>query len=142
MATYNFDGFVWASKIWILKSYPNSMLWWTKQPDIIHRGLACAINDHDPAAAAESNKLLEDVDSLFKEVIDGRPDLVGRVDELKTKLVRTLTYNVSPQETEVDNVEIKDTMDVDNEDGKYCLDDMSIGFEEDTSNGEIKEEET
>ncbi|GJY04511.1 hypothetical protein Tco_0370451, partial [Tanacetum coccineum] len=114
------------------------------------------------------------------EVIDGTPDLVGGVDELKTKLVQTLTYNVSPQETEVgntsrltpfddsmklndfkaatrcillqrdnvdephfdatvkDNSEMKETMDVDNEDGKYCLDDMSIGFEEDTSNGEIK----
>ncbi|GJU71443.1 hypothetical protein Tco_1262848 [Tanacetum coccineum] len=164
-----------------------------------------AIDDHDPTAATESNKLLEDVNSLFKEVIDGIPDLVGGVDELKTKLVQTLTYNVSPQETEVgntsrptpfddsmklnyfkgdqnncyyqesqqgllqtlnvfepelppdvscfnaimwiephcdanskDNAEMKETMDVDIEDGKYCLDDMSIGFEEDTSNGEIK----
>ncbi|GJQ98797.1 hypothetical protein Tco_0521782 [Tanacetum coccineum] len=99
-----------------------------------------AIDDHDLAAATESNKLLEDVDSLFKEVIDGIPDLVGGVDELKTKLVQTLTYNVSPQEIEVgnDNAEMKETMDVDIEDGKYCLDDMSIGFEEDTSNGEIK----
>ncbi|GJT55038.1 hypothetical protein Tco_0990092 [Tanacetum coccineum] len=98
------------------------------------------VDDHDPTAATESNKLLEDVNSLFKEVIDGIPDLVGGVDELKTKLVQTLTYNVSPQETEVgnDNAEMKETMDVDIEDGKYCLDDMSIGFEEDTSNGEIK----
>nr|GEW37819.1 UBN2 domain-containing protein [Tanacetum cinerariifolium] len=38
----------------------------------------------------------------------------------------------------LDNVEMEHTMDVDNEDVKYCLDDMSIGFEEDTSNGEIK----
>nr|GEW61939.1 hypothetical protein [Tanacetum cinerariifolium] len=38
----------------------------------------------------------------------------------------------------VDNAEMEHTMDVDNEDVKYCLDDMSIGFEEDTSNGEIK----
>nr|GFC43301.1 hypothetical protein [Tanacetum cinerariifolium] len=33
-----------------------------------------------------------------------------------------------------DNAETEDNMEVDNEDGKYCLDDMSIGFEEDTSN--------
>nr|GFA44355.1 hypothetical protein [Tanacetum cinerariifolium] len=37
-----------------------------------------------------------------------------------------------------DNAEMEDNMDVDNEDGKYCLDDMSIGFEKDTSNREIK----
>ncbi|GJT51343.1 hypothetical protein Tco_0977500, partial [Tanacetum coccineum] len=37
-----------------------------------------------------------------------------------------------------DNDEMEHAMDVDNEDGKYCLDDMSIGFEEDKSNGEIK----
>ncbi|GKC16564.1 hypothetical protein Tco_1013346, partial [Tanacetum coccineum] len=155
------------------------------------------IDVHDPVAATESNKLLEDVDSLFKEVIDVRPDLVGRVDELRTKLVQTLTSNVIPKETEVgntsrpppfddsrkpndskgdenncyyqesqqgslqhllnalepelphdvsclqpdnvdephfdtivkDNTEMEDNMDVDNEDGKYYLDDMSIGFE-------------
>ncbi|GJU16054.1 hypothetical protein Tco_1144020 [Tanacetum coccineum] len=77
------------------------------------------------------------------EVIDGTPDLVGGVDELKTKLVQTLTYNVSPQETEVGNTSrltpFDDSMKLnDFKDGKYCLDDMSIGFEEDTSNGEIK----
>ncbi|GKB73199.1 hypothetical protein Tco_0934611 [Tanacetum coccineum] len=37
-----------------------------------------------------------------------------------------------------DNAEMEDNMDVDKEDRKYCLGDMSIGFEEDTSNGEIK----
>nr|GEY57265.1 hypothetical protein [Tanacetum cinerariifolium] len=49
------------------------------------------IVDHDPAAATQSNKLLEDVDSLFKEMIDVRQDLVERVDELRTKLLQTLT---------------------------------------------------
>nr|GEX20535.1 hypothetical protein [Tanacetum cinerariifolium] len=34
-----------------------------------------------------------------------------------------------------DNAEMEHTMDVDNKDGKYCLDDMSVGFEEDASNG-------
>ncbi|GJU38652.1 hypothetical protein Tco_1191609, partial [Tanacetum coccineum] len=164
------------------------------------------IDVHDPVVAFESNQLLDDVDSLFKEVIDVRPYLVGRVDELRTKLVQTLTSNVIPKETEVgntsrpltfddsrkpndskgdennyyyqesqpgllqhllnalepelppdifflqpnnvdephfdtivkDNAEMEDNMDVDNEDGKYCLDDMSNGFEEYTSNGEIK----
>nr|GEU29265.1 hypothetical protein [Tanacetum cinerariifolium] len=56
-------------------------------------GQAGAVDDHDPAAPINSNNLLDDVDSLFKEVIDVRPDLVGRVDELKTKLVQTLTSN-------------------------------------------------
>ncbi|GJU40427.1 hypothetical protein Tco_1193384 [Tanacetum coccineum] len=37
-----------------------------------------------------------------------------------------------------DNAEMEDNMDVDMEDRKYCLGDMSIGFEEDTSNEEIK----
>ncbi|GJS94274.1 reverse transcriptase domain-containing protein [Tanacetum coccineum] len=36
------------------------------------------------------------------------------------------------------NAEIEGNMEVDNDDGKYCLDDMLIGFEEYTSNGEIK----
>ncbi|GKC64813.1 hypothetical protein Tco_1097411, partial [Tanacetum coccineum] len=261
MATYNLNGFVWALKIWILESYPNSMLWWTKKPDIIPRGLAwlnCkkfektdyhrllgppsipileltptneelketwlirslsyikgedapfiqaikpfqnvdeapivneqsveideqagAVDDHDPDAPTDSNNLLEDVDSLFKEVIDVRPDLVGRVDELRTKLVQTITSNplratpcddslnrnesngkpldcyyqesqqgslqnlVKALERELepdvsclqakildearfddavkDNDEMEHAMDVDNEDGKYCLDDM------------------
>ncbi|GKF36381.1 hypothetical protein Tco_0113139, partial [Tanacetum coccineum] len=47
---------------------------------------AGVVDDHDPAAPTDSNNLLEDVDSLFKGVIDVRPDLVGRVDELRTKL--------------------------------------------------------
>nr|GEY27508.1 hypothetical protein [Tanacetum cinerariifolium] len=89
-----------------------------------------AVDDHDPAAPSDSNNLLEDVDLLFKDVIDVRPDLVGRVDELRTKIIQTITSN--------DNNEMEHAMDVDNEDGKYCLDDMSLGFEEDKSNGEIK----
>ncbi|GJT89106.1 phospholipase-like protein [Tanacetum coccineum] len=154
------------------------------------------VDDHDPAAPTDSNNLLEDVDSLFKEVIDVRPDLVGRVSELRTKLVQIITSNplratpcddslnqnksngepldcyyqesqqgslqnlvkameselepdVSCHQAEIldearfddavkDNDEMEHAMDVDNEDGKYCLDDMSIGFEEDKSNGEIK----
>ncbi|GJR59362.1 hypothetical protein Tco_1501524 [Tanacetum coccineum] len=36
------------------------------------------------------------------------------------------------------NVEMEGYMDVDNEEDKYCLDNMSIGFEEDTCNKEIK----
>ncbi|GKC73611.1 hypothetical protein Tco_1119494 [Tanacetum coccineum] len=158
---------------------------------------AGVVDDHDPTAPTDSNNLLEDVDSLFKEVIDVRPDIVGRVDELRTKLVQTITsypsratpcddslkqnesngeprkcyYQESQQgslqnlvkalESELehdvsclqadnldearfddavkDNDEMEHAMDVDNEDGKYCLDDMSIGFEEDKSNGEIKE---
>nr|GEV38298.1 phospholipase-like protein [Tanacetum cinerariifolium] len=91
---------------------------------------AGVIDDHDPAAPTDSSNLLEDVDLLFKEVIDVRQDLVGRVDELRIKLVQTLTSN--------DNDEMEHAMDVDNEDGKYCLDAMSIGFEEDKSNREIK----
>ncbi|GJT97554.1 phospholipase-like protein [Tanacetum coccineum] len=234
MATYNLNGFVWALKIWILESYPNSMLWWSKQPDIIPRGLAWSnfkkfektdyhclfgqltptnkelkepwlirslsyirgedasfiqavrpgenvdeapivyeqsveINDHDPAATTKSNNLLDDVDLLFKEVMDVRPDLAGRVDELSTKLVQNIPSNsqqgslqhllnaLEPElppdvsclqldnmdephfdATVKDNAKMEHTMDVDNEDGKYCLDDMSIGFKEDTSNGEIK----
>nr|GFA33593.1 hypothetical protein [Tanacetum cinerariifolium] len=39
-------------------------------------------------------------------------------------------------ETLKDNAEMVDTMD--NEDEKFCLDDMSISFEEDHLNGEIK----
>nr|GEV25191.1 hypothetical protein [Tanacetum cinerariifolium] len=214
MATYNLNGFVWALKIWILESYPNNMFWWTKEPDIIpHAPIvkeesvdiddkSGGIDVHDPVAATESNQLLEDVDSPFKEIIDVIPALVGRVDELRTKLVQTLTPNVIPKETKTsklplfndsrkpnnskgdqnnyyyqksqpgslqhllnalepklppdvaclrldnvdephfdttvkDNTEMKDNIDVDNKDGKYCLDDMSIGFEEDSSNGEI-----
>ncbi|GJY96164.1 hypothetical protein Tco_0512525 [Tanacetum coccineum] len=61
------------------------------------------IDVHDPVGATESNQLLDDVDSLFKEVMNVIPDLVGRVDELRTKLVQTLTSNFTPQETEVGN---------------------------------------
>ncbi|GJR76436.1 phospholipase-like protein [Tanacetum coccineum] len=157
-----------------------------------------AIDDHEPAAPTDSNNLFDDYDSFFKEVIDVRPDLVGRVDKLRTKLVQTLTSNpsratlcddslkqndsngeplncyyqesqqgslqnlVKALESELepdvsclqvdnfdvarfddavkDNDEMEHAIDVDNEEGKYCLDDMSIGFEEDKSNGEIKSE--
>ncbi|GJT71795.1 retrovirus-related pol polyprotein from transposon TNT 1-94 [Tanacetum coccineum] len=170
-----------------------------------------AIDDHIPTCPTNSNTLLEDVDSLFKEVIDVRLDLVGRVGKLRTKIVQTLASTVSTKETIVgnsfdaslkpndsngdqinfyyqesqqgllqhlvnameqvmspdvsslkpdkldeqqfddalqdnaeanldetlkDNAEMVDTMD--NEDGKFCLDDMSIGFEEDHLNREIK----
>ncbi|GKF98190.1 hypothetical protein Tco_0296973, partial [Tanacetum coccineum] len=61
------------------------------------------IDVHNPVAATESNQLLDDVDSLFKEIIDVRPALVGTVDELRAKLVQTLTSNVIPKETEVGN---------------------------------------
>ncbi|GJZ55662.1 hypothetical protein Tco_0610855 [Tanacetum coccineum] len=40
ITTYNLNGFVWALKIWILKIYPKSTLWWAKQQDVIPRGLA------------------------------------------------------------------------------------------------------
>ncbi|GJW28333.1 hypothetical protein Tco_0045208 [Tanacetum coccineum] len=40
MTTYNLNRFVWALKIWILESYPKSILWWAKQTDVIPRGLA------------------------------------------------------------------------------------------------------
>ncbi|GJR42646.1 putative reverse transcriptase domain-containing protein [Tanacetum coccineum] len=148
----------------------------------------------------------ESIEIDDKPVIDMRPDLVGRVNEVRTKLVQTLTSNVIPKEIKVgntsrpptfddsrkpndfkgdenncyyqelqqgslqhlhnalepelppdvsclqpdnvdkphfdttvqNNAEIEGNMEVDNDDGKYCLDDMLIGFEEYTSNGEIK----
>ncbi|GJT51836.1 hypothetical protein Tco_0977993 [Tanacetum coccineum] len=145
------------------------------------------INVHEPVAATKSNQLLDDVVSHFKEVIDVRLDLVGWVDELRTKLtlrppifddlrklndskgdenncfyqesqLGSLQHLLNALEPELppdvsclqpdnvdephfdttDNADMEDNMEVDNEDGKYCLDDMSIGFEEDNSNGEIK----
>nr|GEV44843.1 hypothetical protein [Tanacetum cinerariifolium] len=106
------------------------------------------IDVHGPVSAIESHPLLDDVDSPFKKVIDVRLNLVGRVNEKRTKLVQTLTSNVIPKEIEVgntsrplpfddsrkpndykNNAEMEDNMEVDNEDGKYCLDDMLIGFE-------------
>ncbi|PWA37840.1 phospholipase-like protein [Artemisia annua] len=39
-ATYNLNGFVWALKIWILETFPNSNNWWSKDPNVIPRGLA------------------------------------------------------------------------------------------------------
>ncbi|PWA91110.1 phospholipase-like protein [Artemisia annua] len=38
--TYNLNGFVWALKIWILETFPNSNNWWSKDPNVIPRGLA------------------------------------------------------------------------------------------------------
>ncbi|GJR82114.1 phospholipase-like protein [Tanacetum coccineum] len=43
-ATYNLYGFVWAFKIWIMESYPNSKKWWSKKANVIPRGLAL-LND-------------------------------------------------------------------------------------------------
>nr|GFA11274.1 phospholipase-like protein [Tanacetum cinerariifolium] len=63
-----------------------------------------AINDHIPTCPTDSNTLLEDVDSLFKEVIDVRPNFVGRVGELRTKIVQTLASTVSNKETIVGNL--------------------------------------
>nr|GEW13558.1 hypothetical protein [Tanacetum cinerariifolium] len=62
---------------------------------------AVAIDDHIPTCPTDSNTLLEDVDSLFKEVIDVRSDLVGRVGELRTKIVQTLASTISTKETVV-----------------------------------------
>ncbi|PWA82486.1 phospholipase-like protein [Artemisia annua] len=39
-ATYNLNGFVWALKIWILETFPNSNNSWSKDPNVIPRGLA------------------------------------------------------------------------------------------------------
>nr|GEU95156.1 hypothetical protein [Tanacetum cinerariifolium] len=39
-ATYNLYGFAWAFKIWILETYPNSTLWWSKKKNVLPRGLA------------------------------------------------------------------------------------------------------
>ncbi|GJZ18781.1 hypothetical protein Tco_0555371 [Tanacetum coccineum] len=39
-ATYNLYGFVWAFKIWILESYPNSKIWWFKKENVLPHGLA------------------------------------------------------------------------------------------------------
>nr|GEV83220.1 phospholipase-like protein [Tanacetum cinerariifolium] len=169
MATYNLNGFVWALKLketWLIGS-----LSYIKGEDVPfiqsvkpveNVDQAVAIDDHISMCPTNSNTLLEDVDSLFKEVIDVRPDLVGRVGDLRTKIVQTLAFVVSNKETVVgnvmspdvsclkpdkldeqrfddalqDNAEMVDTMD--KEDGKFCLDDMSIGFEEDRLNREIK----
>ncbi|GKB04362.1 hypothetical protein Tco_0832505, partial [Tanacetum coccineum] len=65
---------------------------------------AVTIDDHISTCPTDSNTLLEDVDSLFKEVIDVRPDLVGRVGELRTKIVQTLASIVSNKETVVANM--------------------------------------
>ncbi|GJU95763.1 phospholipase-like protein [Tanacetum coccineum] len=64
---------------------------------------AVAIDDHILTCLTDSNTLLEDVDSLFKEILDVRPDLVGRVGELRTKIVQTLASTVSTNETVVSN---------------------------------------
>ncbi|GJU80261.1 hypothetical protein Tco_1282626 [Tanacetum coccineum] len=216
MATYNLNGFVWALKdsIPILELTPidkELKETWLIDQATIRSEETNSIDDHIPTCLTDSNTLLKDVDSLFKEVIDVRPDLVGRVGELRTKIVQTLASTVSTKETVVgnsfdaslkpnysnrdqlnfyyqesqqgslqhlvkameqvmspdvsclksdkldeqrfddalqdnaeanldetlkDNAEMVDTMD--NEDGKFCLDDMSIGFEKDHLNGEIK----
>ncbi|GJV02580.1 hypothetical protein Tco_1336149 [Tanacetum coccineum] len=47
---------------------------------------AVAIDDHIPTCPTDSNTLLEEVESLFKEVLDVRPDLVGRVESQQGSL--------------------------------------------------------
>ncbi|GJZ37255.1 hypothetical protein Tco_0583446 [Tanacetum coccineum] len=39
-ATYNLYDFAWAFKIWILETYPNSKIWWSKNENVLPRGLA------------------------------------------------------------------------------------------------------
>ncbi|GJT83292.1 hypothetical protein Tco_1057634 [Tanacetum coccineum] len=38
-ATYNLYGFAWAFKIWILESYPNNKIWWSKKENVLPRAL-------------------------------------------------------------------------------------------------------
>ncbi|GJX42662.1 phospholipase-like protein [Tanacetum coccineum] len=133
---------------------------------------AVTIDDHISTCPTDSNTLLEDVDSLFKEVIDVRPDLVGRVGELRTKIVQTLASIVSNKETVVANIATRfiATLSQGNGTGyvysamylalnqinwiatfgdalkimlkqnrmRTLKNDMSIGFEEDHLNEEIK----
>nr|GEV65241.1 hypothetical protein [Tanacetum cinerariifolium] len=131
MATYNLNGFVWALKdsITILKLTPMDKelketwligsLSYIRGADVpfiqsvkavknedqatIRSKETVAIDDNIPTCPTDSNTLLEDVDSLFKEVIDVRLDLVGRVGELRTKIVQTLASTVSTKETVVGN---------------------------------------
>ncbi|GJR03739.1 phospholipase-like protein [Tanacetum coccineum] len=64
--------------------------------------------------------------------------LLSKIKEVFAKLDDYDAVRVCLLVVEEDNDEMEHVMDVDNKDGKYCLDDMSIGFEEDKSNGEIK----
>nr|GEV39792.1 phospholipase-like protein [Tanacetum cinerariifolium]GEX32132.1 phospholipase-like protein [Tanacetum cinerariifolium] len=194
MATYNLNGFVWALKLFHsivckmalagFKLKPRQNV--DEAPIVNEESVeiddkSSGIDVHDPVATSESNKLLDDVDSLFKKVIDVRPDHVGRTlrpppfdDSQKPNDSKGDENNCYYQESQLgslqhllnalepelppdvsflqpnnvdephfdtivkDNAEMEDNMDVDNEDGKYCLDNMSIGFEKDTSNEEIK----
>ncbi|GKC79315.1 hypothetical protein Tco_1130089, partial [Tanacetum coccineum] len=63
--------------------------------------------------------------------------LLSKIKEVFAKLDDYDAVRVCLLVVEEDNDEMEHVMDVDNKDGKYCLDDMSIGFEEDKSNGEI-----
>ncbi|GJR24951.1 phospholipase-like protein [Tanacetum coccineum] len=38
-AIYNLYDFAWAFKIWILETYPNSKIWWSKNKNVLPRGL-------------------------------------------------------------------------------------------------------
>nr|GEV18164.1 hypothetical protein [Tanacetum cinerariifolium] len=111
--------------------------------------------------------IINQVDLLCKQLIDVRPEMEGMVDQLKSKVIDTLTTTLETArkhaevvEAEVVNCEknlvecppkankcvapAQDTndtddgyMDFENDPSQYCLDNMTISIEEDTKNGEL-----
>nr|GEX09419.1 hypothetical protein [Tanacetum cinerariifolium] len=100
---------------------------------------------HDHSNEQSSSKLVPNVVYLADNTDTPRQELKllfyhhMKMLRMLTKIELTLEQSQQGVSNDfLDNVEMEHTMDVDNEDVKYCLDDMSIGFEEDTSHGEIK----
>ncbi|GJY48486.1 phospholipase-like protein [Tanacetum coccineum] len=72
-ATYNLEGFVWALKIWILETYPNSNIWWQKDPTKTPCGVAWS--KLKTFSKGEYSVLFGLVDTPILE----RPEIVGEV---------------------------------------------------------------
>ncbi|GJR11049.1 phospholipase-like protein [Tanacetum coccineum] len=92
MPTYTLQGFVFAFKIWLLETYPNSKTWWVKEKNVIPR--AVTWSDGTPF-------LKNDYDRLFQV----RNRLTSSSDEMKQKWWRmSLEYfhNLSKASTSFD----------------------------------------
>ncbi|GKC10220.1 phospholipase-like protein [Tanacetum coccineum] len=95
MPTYTLQGFVFAFKIWLLETYPNSKTWWLEEKNVIPR--AVAWSDGTPF-------LKNDYDRLF-QVRNRLRTLTPSSDEMKQKWWRmSLEYfhNVSKASTSSD----------------------------------------
>ncbi|GKA91730.1 phospholipase-like protein [Tanacetum coccineum] len=118
--TYTLSGFVWSFKIWILESFERSNCWWSKDSEVIPRGLAWSRR-----AIFKST----DLSNLFCK--DSKPTVLVLVRKTKGVVVDKLEFsedfpNLSPQFCDELNKEFVDLFDSPSISSGTCYSDLDI----------------